>query len=333
MTRRDLLHRLLAITLSVALSLVAFEVLLRLALPGRRFVNTAVRPVVSAPDFGQPELRGRRWPGPKAAGVFRIVVLGDSFSLGSGVHPSDPYPIRLEGRLARLESARDFEVVNWSRSGWNTRQAVESVAGHLVELAPDLVLLNFTLNDPQPSARAAVNRLTQPLHRRTPDAWLSRALHRYSAVYRLFWERLENLRQRRVYDAYYEGLFEGPDWLDCLAAMKGLRQATDTIGAPLVLVVMPVFDSQLDSSYSYRPLHRRIGEAAKELDIPVVDLLLTFRRVDARRLAVTPFTDPHPSELAHRIAADELTNYLLDEGLVPASYAANQRRIEAVRRR
>jgi hypothetical protein len=54
------------------------------------------------------------------------------------------------------------------------------------------------------------------------------------------------------------------------------------------------------------------------LEIPVLDLLRTYRGIDARRLAVTPFTDPHPSELAHRIAADRLVKYLLKNGLIPA---------------
>ncbi len=182
-------------------------------------------------------------------------------------------------------------------------------------------------------------------------AW-SRLLHRHSVLGRLIWERLENRRQRRAFSAYYEELYQGPAWADCLAALVELRRATRELGAELVLVVFPVFDSQLDHRYAYRRLHGKVAAAADELGIPLVDLLATFRRVDARdaglrvldllpayegvdarRLALIPFTDPHPNELAHRIAADELTNYLVDRGLVPAAYPAGSRPLPAVRRR
>ncbi len=333
MTTRDLLFRLSAIALSLSLTLAAGELLLRLAGPGPRFAKTAVRTGSDGRSPGLPNFRHRSRPGPKATGSFRLLVLGDSFPWGSGVHPRDTFPRRLEERLADLDSKLDFEVVNWSRWGWNTRRAWESVRPALANLEPDLVLLSFTLNDPEPSATSQRKRLSRPLGRRTPGAAWSRAIHQHSALYRALWERLESRRQRRAFTAFYTALFTGPHWDDCLEAMAELRAATREMAIPMVLVVWPVFDSQLDSSYNYRPLHRKLAAAAGELEIPVLDLLGTFRRIDTRRLAVVPYTDSHPNELAHRIAADELTNYLIDEGLVPARYGEKQRRIMAVRRR
>jgi hypothetical protein len=333
MTRRELLFRLSAIALSLALTLAAGELLLRLAGPGPRFARTSVEAATDGRFPDRPNFRDRSSPGPKATGSFRLLVLGDSFPWGSGVHPRDAFPRRLEGRLADLDSELDFEVVNWSRWGWNSRQAWESVRPVLADLQPDLVLLSFTLNDSEPSDKREMRRMIRPLQRRTPGPAWSSTLHRHSALYRALWERLESRRQRRAFTAYYTALFRGPHWDDCLEAMAELRAATRAMATPMVLVVWPVFDSQLDSSYAYRRLHRKLAAAAGELEIPVLDLLATFRRIDTRRLAVVPHTDPHPNELAHRIAADELTNHLIDEGLVPASYGKNQRRIMAVRRR
>lgn len=226
-----------------------------------------------------------------------------------------------------------FEVVNWSRCGWNTRQAWQSVRRSLEGLDPDLVILGFTLNDAEPSGRQERERITEGLHRRSPQGGLGKLLHERSALYRLVWGRLENLRQRRAFSDYYRGLFTGVHWQDCREAMQELRDATRDRGVPLLLVVMPVFDSQFDRTYAYRRQHRKVRETAQELEIASLDLLGTFRRVDARRLAVVPFTNPHPNELAHRIAADELVNYLVDERLVPASYPAGRPRRKAVRRR
>ena len=330
---RGALFRLLAVLMSLAFVSATAEVVLRL-LPRRgAFVSTAIPPSANAVGPRYPDFRDRPWPGPKAAGMFRILTLGDSFVWGAGVYPADTYSRRLERRLEGLVSDHEFEVVSWSRSGWSTKQAWDSIRGRLRELNPDLVLLGFTLNDPEPSDRLVRQSLTEELLRREPDDGWSRTLYERSRLFGLLWERLENRRQRRAYDSYYHRLYEGPYWDECRQAIAELREATAALGVPLVMVVMPVFDSQFDRRYHYRALHRKIAEVAKELELPVVDLLATYRRVDARRLAVEPFTDPHPNELAHRIAADELTDYLLQEGLVPASYPPGVKRIRAVRRR
>jgi hypothetical protein len=45
--------------------------------------------------------------------------------------------------------------------------------------------------------------------------------------------------------------------------------------------------------------------------------LPAYAGIDAVRLAVEPFSDPHPNELAHRIASQYLVDYLVREGLTP----------------
>ena len=330
---RGALYRLLAVLLALAFVSATAEVVLRL-LPRRgAFVSTAIPPSSQALGPQYPDFRDRQRPGPKAAGRFRILASGDSFVWGAGVYPADTYSRRLERRLGGLVSDHEFEVVSWSRSGWSTKQVWDSLRGRLRGLNPDLVLLGFTLNDPEPSDRLVRQSVTEELLRREPDEGWSRTLYERSRLYGLFWERFENRRQRRAFDSYYHRLYEGPYWDECRQAIAELREATEALGVPLVMVVMPVFDSQFDHQYRYRELHRKIARVARELEIPVLDLLATYRRVDARRLAVEPFTDPHPNELAHRIAADELTEYLLREGLVPASYPSGVKRIKAVRRR
>ena len=59
-------------------------------------------------------------------------------------------------------------------------------------------------------------------------------------------------------------------------------------------------------------------ELREEAGLEVLDLLRFYEGVDARRLAVVPFSDPHPNELAHRIAADAIAEYLIERRMVPA---------------
>ncbi len=255
--------------------------------------------------------------GKKLPGTYRVLVVGDSFTWGDGVHPEDVYPSRLERRLNERESELEFEVVNWSHTGWNTAQAFSSVKGSIGWLEPDLLILGFVLNDAEPFRPAEHEAMRTELGRHSPRNALSVLLHGRSRVYRLFWERLENTRQRRAFTAYYHSLYEGPGWAECQAALKKFKNRSQQNGVPLLLVVFPIFDSQLDASYPYVDLHRKVRRAAKEIGIPSLDLLRAYRGIDARRLAVTPFTDPHPNELAHRVAADRLVRYLIKQGLAP----------------
>lgn len=49
----------------------------------------------------------------------------------------------------------------------------------------------------------------------------------------------------------------------------------------------------------------------------MLDLLEAYRGVDVYRLALVPYTDAHPNELAHRIAADFILDYLARARFVP----------------
>jgi hypothetical protein len=104
-----------------------------------------------------------------------------------------------------------------------------------------------------------------------------------------------------------------------LTALDGLRQLAWDGQVPLVVALFPVFDQPLDGNYSYLPLHRQVMEALRQRDIVATDLLAAYRGVDAARLAVVPFTDPHPNELAHRIASQHLADFLVEQELVPVT--------------
>ena len=60
-----------------------------------------------------------------------------------------------------------------------------------------------------------------------------------------------------------------------------------------------------------------IGAEAAALGIPVFDLFEVYRDIEGRRLPVTPFTNPHPNELAHRLAADAILDELVGAELLP----------------
>ena len=65
-------------------------------------------------------------------------------------------------------------------------------------------------------------------------------------------------------------------------------------------------------------VHTAMLESLSEgAGLPLLDLRPFYTGIDARRLAVVPFSDPHPNELAHRIAADAIADYLIDHSVLP----------------
>lgn len=265
----------------------------------------------------EPNFRGFEPRPSRDTDTFRILVVGDSFSWGHGVHPEDSFPHRLETRLDAVSRGDDFEVVNWSRPGWNTVVEYRSVESSIDKISPDLLLLTFVLNDPEPFDLKKLAVLRKELRRREPRFLPSTYLYRKSRFYAMVWDRIENTRIHRAYSTYYHQLFEGPDWKNCLKALESFRDLARERTIPMALILFPIFDSRMDDAYAYTDLHDKIREVGQSLGIPVLDLLEAYRGVDVYRLALVPYTDAHPNELGHRIAADAILDYLARGRLVP----------------
>jgi lysophospholipase L1-like esterase len=96
-------------------------------------------------DFDQPletNDRGLRGPeiGPKQAGEFRIVVLGDSFVLGAEVPVAQRFSDQLQTRL-RARGHSDVNVLTVGTRGWGTYNEAGFLQENIDWLQPDLVVL------------------------------------------------------------------------------------------------------------------------------------------------------------------------------------------------
>lgn len=310
----------IGLTLSAAavlLTLSMVEILLRTGLVSPRKVKTTEikerpRSRMSDPDFRDPAFTLEA-----KADAFRIVVVGDSFAWGDGVHYEDAFPAKLESRLNEATPGVVFEVINWSRPGWNTARQVRSLEENLEELRPHLLVLGFVLNDPEPTAREELNQLLSPVERRSPATGISTWMFAKSRLYALIWTRLENRRTHRELSSFYRNLFSGESWETCRRALKRMRNLARKQEVRMVMTVFPVFDSPMDERYLYTDLHRQVSEEGASLRMPVLDLLDIYAGMDTRRLAVVPFSDPHPSEIAHRVAADAISDFLIRRHLIP----------------
>ncbi len=128
----------------------------------------------------------------KAPGVFRVLALGDSFTLGYSVERADSFVEQLE-RWWKAEG-RNVEVINAGTEGYSTDQAVAWLAANGAEWSPDLVLLFPYDNDWYWNGQETyIGGLAKPvfeatgaLEQRELAPWPKRSLLMNSALARFF---------------------------------------------------------------------------------------------------------------------------------------------------
>jgi lysophospholipase L1-like esterase len=104
-------------------------------------------PPIKTNSFG---FRGREITLAKPAGVFRILMLGDSITYGNSVNWDETFSYRLEERLNNTRAAPRFQVLNLGVSGYNTSQELATLRELGLKFAPDVIVLNVCLNDSDP---------------------------------------------------------------------------------------------------------------------------------------------------------------------------------------
>ncbi len=265
--------------------------------------------------------RSRYLNQPKPAGTFRILTLGDSYTWGDKIaHLQDIWPYVLERLLNRRD--RPVQVVNLGKCGLTTVNEAEMLERLGWSFDPDLIVLNFTLNDTLPSG---------PNYFSEPEEWyfqtrplspiFHRALDRHSYLYSFLNSRVRSLQIRSRYpDGYvplYADDFDG--WQACRAALREMGEKTRKRGVPMLVVIFPSFASPKmdEASYPFLKLHQKVAAAAQEAGLPVLDLRPVYARFgrSGRSWWALP-CDAHPSVEGHRVAGEAIAKKIEELGVL-----------------
>ena len=88
-------------------------------------------------------LRDRHYEISKPDDTFRVVVLGDSFSMPAGVEIEASYHSNLEARFNSRSSDRKFEFINFAVGGYTLRQYAGVLKHKALAYGPDLILVGW----------------------------------------------------------------------------------------------------------------------------------------------------------------------------------------------
>jgi lysophospholipase L1-like esterase len=251
--------------------------------------------------------RDREIPYERTPGTLRVAMVGDSLTEGWGVPVESTFSKRIERLYAK--AGAKAEVINLGVGNWNTVQEVQYFLTKGYQYNPDIVVLNYFVNDAEPTPE-----------RRQPPPLLLR--YCYSCVF--FKGRLDTvLRQfttRQDWAEFYLGLYDGgksKGWLDAKGAIKRLADYCKQNNIRMLIAHLPeLHDVQ---NYRFGLVTELVRQAAQENNAPFVDLLPNLQFQASPDLWVTP-PDPHPNAFGNELIAAGLFS-ALQKLSVPAAGA------------
>jgi lysophospholipase L1-like esterase len=257
----------------------------------------------------------------KEPGLLRVVAIGDSFTWGDKIARSDStWPAQLEADLRRRMPEPPLEVVNLGRNGFTTVNGAEMLRRLGWQFDPDLVIVQFHLNDILPSGPDFTREYSQWLFPRpwvVPQRYRTGPLGR-SALLDLVEGALSAIRhgddaaRTAAWTALYQG--RGPEWRALADALAEMGRAAAERDVPIVLMLFPELLPDLADRVEppFEAIHDQVARTAEEAGFGILDLTPVFVREggDLRRWWAAPY-DRHPNEAAAGLAARALADHLL----------------------
>lgn len=244
--------------------------------------------------FNSMGCRGRDYPIPKGPDTFRILALGDSVTLGVGVHEKDTFAAIIEQTLNQQAKdqgdKRRYEVINCGVSGWATKQERLFYELYGKEYQADLVLLTMVSNDTR--------------------SWREDVEMGYAS---------DAPKKKELFDTLQyvnrQPAVKAPQ--DYSVVIKELELLRGQLTEKKIPMVIQFFSGYANEAS--RNLANSVTAALAGSGIPMLDT----SEMASNRFSYSEFRvhslDGHPNEVAHRYAAEQLIKLMTERKLLPPS--------------
>lgn len=299
-------------------------------------------------------LRGPETTVEKPAGTRRILMLGDSFTMGKGVEDDETFSVLVEKTLQPVLKACGggaLEVLNGGVDSYAPVLSYIELDRDLAKLAPDLVVLNLDNSDlvqeaayrkeavraadgtivavPMASRSSLYERFVSWTSRnlfftRALLAYVNRALdHRELTV-----RRAVNEISRETFAHTLEGdVDRTAQWDDVFDSIDQIKRLTDSIQSDFVLTTYPwahqVGDvGWIPGRYMYMEKGERTSDLSQRvvrqrsaaLGIDLFEALPDFQRYQGTEPLYFAY-DPHWTAAGQRVMAEALSRYIAEHEL------------------
>ena len=319
--RTKLVRIFLPPVVGLALSVGLLEMTVRLFVPVKKEQGPgwSDRPLFYFRSPNAPAMQDYPYLVPKPAQTFRVAAVGDSFTFAPYMQFTDTYAKKLEAMLNLRDGNRATEVVNYGVPAYSTSHEINVVEKALNEGA-DLILLQITLNDPE-IKRHTPSGIRENMDDRFGALQLSGFLGKLATHWRtlgFILTRLHNTQTHQAYVEYFNDLFGNPrTWKPFVESMTSLVNKARNSQKPIVAVLFPLFGLPMDDRYPFYPIHAKVTDLLRSLNVPALDISAIYKDVPLERMQVIPGVDRHPNEIAHRMAAERIYLWLEEQKLLP----------------
>lgn len=241
---------------------------------------------------------------------YRLVVTGDSFTWGQGVHPvSERYTERVDLMLNTPEEKADTELINVGICGFNLPNHYKFL--HFVDaIEPDYVLYQWFINDMVLKPDYKQYKTKHLTTNRDVHGWFWKHSALYYLLERTYGSMQRNDGSKKSYTQYLIDDFSDAKGKSAEKARNLLGRFIEhhkKNGTDMGIVLFPSFYGPMDQ-YKLGFLHEQVLEVCAEKEIQCLDLRENYIGTEHKKLWANIF-DPHPSALAHEIAADAIYDY------------------------
>jgi hypothetical protein len=262
--------------------------------------------------------RERDFSIPKPAGVYRVMVLGDSLTWGAGLSEGQRYTALVNEQLSAEHPDLKIEVLNFGLSGCPTTIERDILRKHIHQVAPDRIVIGFCVNDPQPLSQTYAVELER-------YRWLlsgPEVLHDLGAkrcgafLYRRLDRTLRNLGcvpgENAALDRAYDR--NSTEWREFVQALQDIKTVSDGYHLPAP-VFAPLLCGDGDFNAPNENLRyilkwcRQAELAAHDAGLATVNMEASFEKQGNCLRAVNRW-DGHPSAACNEIYAETIAAVL-----------------------
>ena len=270
--------------------------------------------------------REREFASPKPPGAYRIMVLGDSFTWGAGLAVDERYTSVAETLLndsPTYPPPRRFEILNFGVFGIPTTRQKDILEEYRTVVEPDLIVVGFCFNDPQPRPRwysvereRLASSTTATLIEYARILMHAAGLHRVSRLpEKGFYALAERTGRMPPWQVALQRTYEtsSTEWRDFVQALRDIKGTSDQMGLP-----PPIFavlnHGVHGSDYSTHPPYleqylgwfRQAEDAAREAGFVAYNHETEIPRELGHESLRVNYRDSHPSAALNRVYGEKL---------------------------